>query len=78
MRWFLVDCTVKIWDLASGNEVSALGKHHSYVRKVTYCEENKLAFTACQSVIKVCLTQPRVTIFVLHYRILCLACRYGI
>ena len=55
------DCTVKIWDIASGNEVSALSKHHSYVRKVTYSPENRLVFTACQSVIKVRMMQTSIT-----------------
>ena len=47
------DCTVKVWDLSSGQEMATLTRHHSYVRKVTYCPTSQLVFTACQSLIKI-------------------------
>ena len=49
----LSDCTVKVWDLSSGQEMATLTRHHSYVRKVTYCPTSQLVFTACQSLIKI-------------------------
>lgn len=50
----MTDCTVKVWDLSTGQETVSLGKHNSYVRKVTFCPEKQLIFTTYQSVIKVC------------------------
>ncbi len=47
-----IDCTVKIWDLVTGNETAVLTRHHSYVRKVIYDSDSQLVFTACQSLIK--------------------------
>lgn len=33
--------------------MATLTRHHSYVRKVTYCPTSQLVFTACQSLIKI-------------------------
>ena len=50
---FFSDCTARVWDLSTGQSVATLTRHHSYVRKVTFCPLTQLVFTACQSLIKV-------------------------
>ena len=50
----VLDRTVKIWDLSATTEVAQLGNHASYVRKVAFCEQSKVVFSASQTTVKVC------------------------
>ena len=50
----VLDRTVKIWDLSATTEVAQLGNHASYVRKVAFCEQSEVVFSASQTTVKVC------------------------
>ncbi|XP_074600654.1 kinesin-like protein 31E isoform X2 [Brevipalpus obovatus] len=47
------DCTVKIWDIHSGQEIQSLEDHPDAVVKVRYNEYTRLAFSVSKSIIKV-------------------------
>ena len=52
--FFVLDRTVKIWDLSATTEVAQLSNHASYVRKVAFCEKSGVLFSASQTTVKVC------------------------
>ena len=49
----LLDRTVKIWDLNTGEETMSLGGHKRDVVAVRYCPQTQQVFSVSQNIIKV-------------------------
>ena len=48
-----IDCSVKIWDLHTGQEVQSMSEHPDAVQVVRYNEYSRLAYSVSKSFIKV-------------------------
>ncbi len=49
----MIDCSLKIWDLQTGQEIQSLYDHPDSVQVVRYNEYSRLAFSVSKSYIKV-------------------------
>jgi hypothetical protein len=53
------DCTAKVWDLITGQEISSLDGHISNVHKIKYCENSQICYTLSAYCVKLWdLRQP--------------------
>lgn len=53
------DCTAKVWDLMTGQEISSLDGHISNVHKIKYCENSQICYTLSAYYVKLWdLRQP--------------------
>ena len=54
---FLIDRTVKLWDLNTGEETLSCAGHKRDVVAVRYCPKSQRIFGASQNIIKVYVTK---------------------